>query len=388
MQLSWIELDRAALHHNIQQFRQRLNPSCALLVPVKANAYGHGLTQMAPAFIDAGVQWLGVHSLEEAQAVQAMRLECPILVLGHIARQELHHIVGTSMRPMITQVESIDVLAQYATQRQIRVPIHLKVETGTNRQGLQGQALITLAQRIQDHSYLQLEGCYTHFANIEDTTDHTYAMYQWETFKTVQRDLAQAKIHVPMMHAAASAATMLFPQTHQDMVRTGISAYGLWPSKETYVSLQHESQQPRTLHPILSWKTRVSQVKDVPADAFVGYGCTYRTTRPTRLAIRPVGYYDGVDRRLSNLGYVLIHGRRAPIRGRVCMNLTMVDVTDIPQTQLEDTVVLLGTQQQESISAETWASWCGTIHYEILARLPAHIPRMWDVKTSQMTKDT
>jgi alanine racemase len=160
-----------------------------------------------------------------------------------------------------------------------------------------------------------------------------------------------------------------------DMVRVGIGIYGLWPSKETYLSCIQEKREPVDIKPVLTWKTRVVQTKDVPEGAFIGYGCTYKTTRPTKLAVIPVGYYDGYDRLLSNASYVLIAGKRAPVRGRVAMNFITVDVTDISNVRLEDEVVLLGSQGQERISAEYLASLCGTINYEIVTRINPKIPR-------------
>jgi alanine racemase len=180
----------------------------------------------------------------------------------------------------------------------------------------------------------------------------------------------------PMRHAACSAAALLFTETHLDLARVGISLYGLWPSRETYVSCLEEGQPALDLHPALTWKTRVAQVKNVAEGSFIGYGCTYRTTRPSRIAALPVGYHEGYDRGLSGVAHVLVRGRRAPVRGRVCMNICMVDVTDIPGVEVEDEVVLLGTQGDERVSAEQLAAWCGTISYEIVSRIHPGLPRL------------
>ena len=159
-------------------------------------------------------------------------------------------------------------------------------------------------------------------------------------------------------------------------MRLGISLYGLWPSRETLVSSRERQLRPLDLRPVLSWKPRVAQIKQIPRGAFVGYGCTWRATRDTRLAVLPVGYHEGYDRRLSNQGHVLVGGHRAPVRGRVCMNMTLVDVSDVPEVALEDEVVLLGAQGDERISAETLAGWCGTIHYEVVSRIHPSLPRV------------
>jgi alanine racemase len=179
----------------------------------------------------------------------------------------------------------------------------------------------------------------------------------------------------PIMHAACTAAGILFPSTHFSMVRTGIGLYGLWPSRETYISARMACADIPLLKPVLSWKTRIAQIKTLPEGSYIGYGCTFRTTRTTRVAVLPVGYADGYDRNLGNIAYVLINGKRAPVVGRVCMNITMIDITDIPDVRLENEVVLLGEWGEECITAETMASWAGTINYEIVARISPHLSR-------------
>ncbi len=221
-----------------------------------------------------------------------------------------------------------------------------------------------------------MEGLATHFANIEDTTDHAFAQEQLRRFREGAAALDAQGFRVPLLHTANSAATILFPETQFGMVRTGIAAYGLWPSTETQVSALRMGREDVILRPALTWKTRVAQVKTVPTGAFVGYGCTYKTTHETRLAVLPVGYYDGYDRKLSNTGHVLIRGVRAPVRGRVCMNMIMVDVTDIPGVSLEEEVVLLGAQGEEVVTAEQMAGWIGTINYEVVTRIAEHVPRI------------
>lgn len=375
LQHTWIENKASALAHNIRLFRQQLGEKTKLLVPVKANAYGHGIGSVAPLLAQAGVDWFGVHSLDEACLLRDTGVNQPILILGYVPFEGLDAVVQHGFRLVISSWETADALARVASAHNKVVPVHIKVETGTYRQGVEGRELQILARYVTDSPHLHLEGCETHFANIEDTTDHRYAMKQLERFQQEMDNLSRCGIRPQLRHTASSAATMLFQSTHFDMVRVGIAAYGLWPSKETYVSLLQEGRSSFPLQPVLSWKTVVAQIKNVPAGSYIGYGCTFRTTRDIRLAILPIGYYDGYDRGLSNLGYVLIRGKRAPIRGRICMNLTMVDVTDIPYVQQEDEVVLIGSQGDETISVDQLSSMIGTIHYEFVARLPHHIPR-------------
>jgi alanine racemase len=215
-----------------------------------------------------------------------------------------------------------------------------------------------------------------HFANIEDTTNHAYADYQLQNFSRLIKKLEALKIKPTIRHTASSAALILFDKTRFEMVRPGISVYGHWPSKETYLSHQQMGGNNNLFQPVLTWKTRITQLKNIKADEFIGYGCTYRTTKPTRLAILPVGYYDGYSRALSNTAYVLIRGRRASVRGRICMNLMMVDVTDIKGAKLGDEVTLIGHSQNDAVTAEQLGAWSGTINYEILARISPKIPRL------------
>jgi alanine racemase len=254
--------------------------------------------------------------------------------------------------------------------------VHLKIETGTHRQGFAEADVPAVAERVRRSGRLVLEGLGTHFANIEDTTDHGYAERQLAAFDRVAAGLRRAGIDVPVRHAACSAAALLFTRTHLDLARIGVSLYGLWPSKETYVSCLERGKPTLHLRPALTWKTKIAQVKSVDEGSFVGYGCTYRVTRPSRIAVLPVGYHEGYDRGLSNVAHVLIRGRRAPLRGRVCMNMCMVDVTDVPGVALEDEVVLLGRQGDERISAEQIAGWCSTISYEVVARIHPTLRRV------------
>ena len=255
---------------------------------------------------------------------------------------------------------------------------HLKLETGTNRQGVTEKELGPIARLYNKYPDLKKPyGASTHFANIEDTTNHEYAQHQLKRFLSMVTQMTRLGIKPTIRHTACSAALILFDKTHFDLVRPGIALYGHWPSKETYLSYRLAGGKNDIFEPVLTWKTRVTQTKEIPADAFIGYGCTYQTTSKTGLAVLPIGYADGYNRSLSNLAHVLIRGKRAPVRGRVCMNLTMVDITDIRGVRPESPVTLIGHQRQEMVSCEQLADWSGTISYEILARIAPHIPRIF-----------
>lgn len=373
--LLWVEIDRDALRHNIRLFRKLIGPGKKLLAVVKANAYGHGLLEVSRLSLAEGVDWLGMHSLDETLALREAGVKAPLLILGAVALDGLKAAVEADARLTIYNPETVDRLSSVCRRLGRKARVHIKVETGTNRQGVPEKQLLKLVRRVQKEPGLILEGLSSHFANIEDTTDTAYPDFQLENYKRAVNLLEGHGFDIPVKHMSCTAATILFPRTHFDMARVGIGLYGLWPSKETYLSCLHQHLSPLKLKPVLSWRTRVVQVKAVAKGSFVGYGCTYRTTRPSRLAVLPVGYSDGYARNFSSTGHVLIRGRRAPVRGRVAMDFIMVDVTDIPGVKLEDTATLLGRDGRETISAEQLAAQAGTISYEILARINPLLPR-------------
>ncbi len=372
MHATWCEVDVDALATNIRTFRQLVGPDVLLAPAVKGGAYGHGLLPAARAFVAGGADWLCIHQIEEARALRAAGVDAPLYCVGPILLDDLAEVERVDLRFVVYNRETIDRLDALG----VRARVHLKVETGNHRQGLALDAALALADRIAKAPGLTLEGLSSHFANIEDTTDHRYARQQLARFEEAARALRARGHAVPIRHLSNSAAALLWPDQAFEMVRLGVACYGLWPSKETRVAAALAGRAAVTLTPALTWKARIAQIKPVPEGAFVGYGCSFMTTHPTRLAIVPVGYYDGYDRGLSNLAHVLVRGRRAPVRGRVCMNIIMVDVTDVPDVALEDEVVLLGAQGDAEISAEQLAEWAGTINDEVVTRIAAHVPRL------------
>ncbi|MBC7364061.1 MAG: alanine racemase [Candidatus Aminicenantes bacterium] len=371
----WVEIDAAAFRHNVAEFRTRLGQT-ELMPVVKSNAYGHGLLLIARLAESLAINWLGVNSVEEGILLRQAGFQQKILVLGYVSLAQAKLAVEYDLRVVVYNLENIRALAQAASRQKKKVYLHLKVETGTNRQGIPIKMIGKIWQEIKKHPELVLEGLSSHFANIEDTTDDYYPKYQLENFHQAIDWFRQRNINIPLRHMSCSAASILFPETHFELARVGIGLYGLWPSKETMVSCRLRGKEALRLKPVLSWRARVAQVKNVARGAYVGYGCTYRTTRPTRLAVIPVGYYDGYDRSLSNAAYVLIRGKRAPVRGRVCMNFFMVDVTDIPEVKLEDQVTLIGKDGRDKITADQLATLAGTINYEIVSRINPSIPRV------------
>jgi len=372
--LIWVEIEKNALLKNLRTFRSLLKPGTKLCPVVKSNAYGHGAVQTALMIQSSGLAgWLAVNSVDEGIALRKNGIRLPVLVLGYVPLARLSDAVLHDLRLTVYNRETVAKLRSLKARKKIF--LHVKLETGTNRQGVDLKDALLLAKMIKASKSLVLEGYSTHFANIEDTTDRSFAGRQLQRYQKMLAELEKKGFKGSVNHIACTAASLVFPQTRLQLARIGIGLYGLWPSRETMVSLkEHDSKL--ALQPVLSWKTRVAQVKTVAAGEYIGYGCTFRTSRKTKIAVLPVGYYDGYDRKLSNTAYVLIKGKRAPIRGRVCMNLCMADITDIPGVKPEDEVVLLGKQDREHLPAEQLAQWIGSINYEVVTRINPLLPRV------------
>jgi alanine racemase len=370
--LVWVEIDGRAPEHNLRQLRAGAAPGVLACAVVKSNAYGHGVAQIAPLLPSA--DWFAVNSLEEGLELRGLGIAKPILLLGHVPLSRLLEAVEADLSLTVYNPETIKALgALPSTARAAR--LHVKVDTGTSRQGVLPEALEEFMRLVKRTPGVVLEGVSTHFANIEDTLNHQYAELQLQRFEAALAVVDGIVGRPRIVHAACTAASILFASTHFTMLRSGIGLYGLWPSRETMLSAREKGGTVPDFRPALAWKTRIAQIKRLPEGTFVGYGCSYRTTRQTVLGILPVGYADGYDRALGNRAHVLVHGRRAPVIGRICMNLTMVDLTDAPSARLEDEVVLLGQSGDERISAETMAEWAGTINYEVVTRISPLLPR-------------
>ncbi len=375
---TWIEISRKACANNLSFFKKLIPPTTEFSVVIKSNAYGHGMLEMAGLTTKYGADSFCVHSLDEALLLRKYGFRQDILIMGHVPLKRLDEAISGQFRLVMYNMDSLQELDRQTRRLNQEVRVHLKLETGTSRQGIDENELPGFLDYLKSASLVKLEAAYTHFANADEPTNYDYAHYQLNRFHKMYELIQCAEFPSVKRHAAGSAAILLLPQAHFDMVRLGISQYGLWPSPEAQVSfkMKHSLKDENILKPVLQWKTRVSQIKEVPANHFIGYGCTYRTTRDSRIVVLPTGYSDGYDRLLSNKGYVLIRGHRAPLRGRVCMNLTMVDITDIPDVQLEDEVVLLGSQGNDAVSADYLANLIGTINYEIVTRINWQIPRI------------
>ena len=368
-----IEINKNAYLHNVSLFR-KLNPSGIFMAIVKSNAYGHGLLESIE-ILKGSADWYGVNSIAEASKIREIDAETPILVMGVEDPSEYSFLSsekGNGVRIVLSEQESIEELKK----RSPGTPFHLKVDTGMSRLGLHGRELVNIFQFLQKNNELRWEGLMSHFANVEDVTDQSYARIQLENFLTAMNlSKAAAGKRKIINHIAASAASLILPESRLDMIRVGISLYGFWPSRETRISAKSQFADLPELKPVMTWKSRLVHLNRVSADSCIGYGCTEKVVRDTVVGVVPVGYFEGYDRSLSNRGHILVNGYRARILGRVCMNMIMADVTHIPDVRKGDEAVLFGVQGDEEITADEIAGLAGTINYEIVSRIQGDIPR-------------
>jgi alanine racemase len=368
---SWIEIDARRLRENLDLFRRHLKGDAKLMAVVKANAYGHGaalVTSLAAERVD----WWGVDSVEEAEEIQPTSSARPVLVLGHTEPMDAERVVAGGFRQVLFRRDVGEALSRAAARMGRRAPVHLKVETGLHRLGIPLSEVGDWAQWIQKLPGVALEGVYTHFADVEDPQS-TLVREQLARLLGAVRTLEASGHRRLLVHAVPSAGALLHVGTGLAIARVGIGLYGIWPSAATRREV--EARTPgRALLPVLSWKSRLAQVKLVAEGDTVGYDLTYRSASARRIGVVPVGYADGYDRKLSNRGFVLVRGQKAPVVGRVAMNMLMVDVSEA-EAREGDEVVLLGEQAGERVTAEDLAEASGTIAYEILARLNPRLPR-------------
>jgi len=363
------EIDLAAIATNVRVACELAGPATAVMAVVKADAYGHGAAAVAGAALGAGATWLGVAVPEEAAALRAAGVQVRILVLGPIAPEQVGLVAAHDLDQCVSDPAQAEALSREAASRGRVQRIHLKVDTGMGRVGLPPRAVRPAAERIAALPAIQTVGLMTHFADA-DAVDPAFTHEQLARFEAVSRDLRAAGIAIPLRHAANSAALIRHPGSRLDLVRPGIMLYGCPPC------VPRRPDDP-ALVPALRLRTAISQLADIAAGVSVSYGRTFVAACDMRIATLPIGYADGLSRLLSGRGRVLIGGRRAPILGRVCMDMTMVDVTHLPDVRVGDEAVLIGRQGDEEITADEVAGLTGTISYEVLCRIGPRVPRIY-----------
>jgi alanine racemase len=378
-----IEISAQNLIHNLTEFRKLTGDKKIMLV-VKANAYGHGLKEIVSITRDLDfIHYYAVDSVEEGLTVQAIDNKKKVLVIGWGDSEQIEDMIKNGIEMVVPSMDYLEQVLTIAKTLNLNAKIHIKVETGTARMGMRPIEAIDIITKCNPqgtgnllyHDHIEIVGLYSHFANIEDTTDHRFAQRQLDVFNDLLSQLKPFDTRL-LKHFSCSASTLLFPKTHFDIVRIGISAYGFWPSKPTYISYIEKKKPAIQLKPVLSWHSKVAQVKALEKGEAIGYGLTYEVFHKSRIIVVPVGYYDGYDRKLSNAATIIVNGLKAPVRGRVCMDMFMADVTHIDGIKQGDPVIIIGTIGKESIGADHLADLAGTINYEIVARINPLIKRL------------
>ncbi|MFH1236666.1 MAG: alanine racemase [Parcubacteria group bacterium] len=372
---TWVEISRQALKHNVRLFQAILRRSgSTLMAVVKSNAYGHGISETARITQALGVRWFGVADTKEALLLRKEGISSRILVLSFIQRDLVAYALKENVSLPVHDYSMALIISRIAARTRHKANIHIKIDTGAHRLGIAATDALHIVPRILKLPSINLEGFFTHFADSENPDQH-FTNEQISIFNSTIQEMRRNGIISNMRHAACSASTLLNRSSHMNLARVGLSLYGLSPLEKERLSIS------RMLRPVLSWKTRIIQIKTVVKGGTIGYGRTFYVKRQMRIATIAVGYWDGYDRKLSNTGRVLIHGAYAPLIGRVCMNVSMVDVTNITSCKAGDEVVLLGYPRSSKyasrgVTADELAKKLGTINYEVVTRINPLIPRI------------
>lgn len=366
----YAEISLEAIGHNIREVKKRLPEGVKLLGVVKANAYGHGAVPVA-SYLENQVDYFATATIEEAVELRENGISAPILILGYVSPSQYGDLVEYDITQTIDSYAQALALEKEAARQNRKAKAHLAVDTGMTRIGFQvTEHDADEAAKIADLPHIELEGMFTHFS-CADQKDKTYCSMQMEKYDKMTALLAERGVTIPLRHICNSAGIMEFDDHRFEMVRSGIITYGIYPSEEV-------KKERLDLIPALSWKSHVIHVKEVGPGIGVSYGATYVTEKPmTRIATVSAGYADGYPRALSNQGCVLIHGKKAPIIGRICMDQMMVDVTDIPDVQVEDVVTLVGTDGDETITIEEIANPAARFDYEMLCDISSRVTRVY-----------
>jgi alanine racemase len=369
--LSWVELSQAALRHNVRVFKEAVGKADLFLV-VKSNAYGHGSREVTRILNnDVRVAGFMVASLDEAlELTKYTKKRIIILSMWQRDSALIAEAIARGIEFPVYDMASAKYLHTLGKHLKKKINVHIKVDVGTTRLGLRYDAFAEILN-LWRFSSIKIVGIFAHFADSESINE-SFTKLQHDRFEKVVDSLSVAGHTIPMVHIACSAAALRSAKYHHNAVRLGIALYGLWPSEDS----KKFSRRSIHLKPVLTWKTKILQVKNLSKGDSVGYGMSYRAAKPLRIATLPIGYWDGYDRKFSNTASVLIHGKRCPVRGRVCMNVTMVELPQGIKVLPNDEVVVLGRQGLASVSVEELADNAGTINYEIVTRINPTLPRI------------
>lgn len=376
---SHIEISRSAYKHNIRYLKKVIGKNVTFSSVIKGNAYGHGIEHMVPLAQEAGINHFSVFSAGEAyRANKAASRATDIMVMGQLDDEELAWAVENDIEFFVFDEDRLKKAISLAKNIHKKARLHLEVETGFHRTGLEYEKMTSLIPYLKlNQEYFIFEGLCTHYAGAESLANYLRIKNQITAFRRFNRYFIRQNLLPLRRHTACSAAALTYPTTIMDMVRFGIAQFGFWPSPETrmFRFKKETAKTGDTLKRLLSWKSKVMAVKEIDAGQFIGYGSSFLANKKTKIAIVPVGYANGFSRSLSNTGRVLIRGRRVPVIGTVTMNTMTVNVTDVPGIEKGDEVVIIGKQKRLAISVASFSELSSQLNYQTLTRIPEEIPR-------------
>lgn len=377
MPRTWIEISRDALRNNIAGLKNILEPGVVLCAVVKAFAYGHDAKIVTRICKEEGITHFGVDSLGEAEEVREIAgPEATIFIMGVQMPDEYERVVRVGAIQTVSSAEEVEAYAHTAKQIGRPVQLTFEIETGLHRLGAQERVVQQMVRTVRANAgWVFVQSIASHFASSEDTSAEWETKRQNTIFCDAISWLNEQDIKSPYRHIACSASTLLEPRMQHSLIRSGIMLYGLWPSLDTRRQGTLGKRHIQ-LTPVLSWKSHLVQIQDIPPGAAVGYSGSFKANRPMRIGVVPVGYYDGLDRKMGNQGHLIVRGTRCPIVGRICMNMCMIDIGGAPAgTRVGDEVTLIGRDGLAAITADEWSQTLGTIHYEVTTRISRHLPR-------------
>ncbi|HIW73802.1 MAG TPA: alanine racemase [Firmicutes bacterium] len=373
---TWAEISLDAIRENYRAIRDTLAPGCRMMAIVKADAYGHGAGFVSRTLQEAGADWFGVSNLDEALQIRKAGITRPILILGYTPAREAARLAAFAVTQTVCDREYGRELSRAAASAGVEVRVHIKIDTGMSRLGFLCQreeelpAAVGEAEEVCRLPGLHPEGIFTHFASADEEGGEAFTRRQFSLFRAAADALEERGVHFSLRHCCNSAATLLYPDMHLDMVRPGLILYGLFPAPWLAGRIP--------LQPAMALKTVVSMVKNVPAGSVVSYGRTYETRREAALATVPIGYADGYPRSFSNRAVMLVGGRRVPVVGRVCMDQCMLDVSAVPHVREGMVVTVFGREGGDTLPVEEFASLCGTVNYESICLIGKRVPRIFE----------
>lgn len=378
---TYAEVDLEAIRHNIQETKKHIKPETKIMAIVKANAYGHGVSEVTAALEDLADAY-GVAMMEEAMELRRAGIDKMILILGYTGEDWFPELIENRISQTVYTKEMAEHLNKAAARLGKKARIHIKIDTGMSRIGfMPTDETVEIVKQIAELPYVEIEGVYTHFARADEKTIEA-ARIPFRKYMDVVHKLETEGISIPIKHVSNSASIIQFPEANLDMVRSGISTYGIYPSEDVPKDILR-------LHPAMQWKAKISYVKTIEKGTAISYGGTFTADKEMRVATVPVGYADGMKRDLSNKGRVLVHGKFAKILGRICMDQFMIDVTDIPKTSAGDTVTIFGRDGENQIPVEEIAALSHSFPYEFVCSITGRVPRLYkesDSKNRILTK--